>query len=110
MTYDSVPEALSATGFGVAYLQYDVGEDPKRPYLVYYYPSRDDVRADDSCYERVEALNVELYTERKDFDAEARVERALASLGLVFSATESWLDTESMYEKLYETEVIIDDD
>ena len=50
-------------------------------------------------------MNLELYTDQKDFKLEKRVEQVLSEAGLYWDKTESFLDEEQMYEVLYEMEV-----
>lgn len=107
MTYTEVLQMLEETGMQVAYRFFPEDSDPRLPYIAYYYPNRDDFSADNINYVKVEALNIELYTENKDFTSEQMVESVLTAHGLFFQKTESYLDSEEMYEVLYETEVLI---
>lgn len=107
MTYQEVLAMLEETRMQVAYRFFPEDSDPRLPYIAYYYPNRDDFPADNINYVKVEALNIELYTENKDFTSEQKVESILNAHGLFFQKTESYLDSEEMYEVLYETSVLI---
>lgn len=108
MTFKEIYQTLTAqTDIPVTYYAYPEGQVPDLPFMVYYYPSSNDDPADNVNYGRIRTLNVELYTAEKDFDTEEDVEELLAGLG-VFTKTESYLNSENMYEVLYEMEVAID--
>lgn len=52
-------------------------------------------------------MDIELYTNKKDPDIEAKVEAVLTEHGFFYEKTESYLESEKMYEVLYEMEVLI---
>jgi len=103
-TTDTVP---------VAYYQFpeDDGSGnyvpPSPPFLVYYYPSDNDFKADDTNYTKIRDLTIELYTDNKDFTLEKAVEDTLTSNGLVYSKSEDYIESEKLYMVTFETEVII---
>ncbi len=107
MTYQDVYEGLKLAGLPITYYQWQKGSAPPPPYLIYYYPQRNDVYADNGNYQRVESLNIELYTANKDFEKETAVEAILAGLDLVYEKEEQFIESEGLYECLYVTEVII---
>lgn len=107
MTYQEVYEMLKSTGLPVTYLSWQIGSVPALPYIVYYYPNSDDFIADNINYQKINALNVELYTKNKDFATESLVEAILSQNSLVYEKTETWLEDEEMFQILYETEVIV---
>lgn len=107
MTYQEVKELLEAIGFPVCYYSWPVGGAPSLPYIVYYYPSDDDLQADNVNYQKIVNVNIELYTENKDFTAEARVEEALNASHIPFSRLESYISDENMYEVLYQCQLVI---
>lgn len=80
---------------------------PAPPFLVYYYPSDNDVKADNKNYSFVRELIVELYTDNKDFAAEKAVEDALTAAGFVYSRDETYIESEKLYEVTYNMEVFI---
>lgn len=106
MTYDKVADMLDEIGLPFTYRFYPEGSVPDLPYIVFYYPSRDDFGADNVNYVRIENVNVELYTENKDFATEALVETVFKNHGIYYEKTETYLSTEQMYECLYEIQII----
>lgn len=113
MTYQEIAAAVgrvaAAAECGYTYRQWPEGEAPEPPYLLFYYPGRNDTFADDTNYCPVVQLNLELYTDEKDPGLEQRVERAMAAEGWPYLKSETYLTSERMYEVLYETEVILDE-
>ena len=107
MTYEEIKAGLAAAGFPLVYYQWPINQAPALPYVVYYYPNRSDDPADNVNYGLITALNVELYTKEKSFTDEAEMEDALTAMGLVWEKTETYLDSEQMYEVLYESEVCL---
>lgn len=100
---DEIYLALQALGVPVAYDHFVEGESPAPPFICYLAPRSHNFFADDMVFEKIERIQVELYTDRKDPSLEAKVENALASF--CWEKTEVYLDTENLYEILYEIEV-----
>lgn len=107
MTYEEINEMIDAIGLPYAYYTFPVNEAPNLPYIVFYYPKSDNMPADDEVYQRIDSLNIELYTPTKSFDDEQAVETVLAANHMVWDKTETYLNSEHMYEVLYEMEIII---
>lgn len=119
MTYEDVAAMISRmaeeVGGGCRYTYYQWPPEPPEqvpspPYILFWYPERDDFLADDCGYVVIEALRIELYTRRKDFTAEAAVERTLRDFELNFTKSETYIDAERMFMTLYELEVCIHGD
>ena len=91
-------------GIQTAYFQFSENAEVQPPYAVYFYSNRDDFVADNLNHVKIEVLRIELYTNAKDFTLEASVE---ALLPFPFSKETTYIDSERLYETIYETEVII---
>lgn len=107
MTVKNLYDSLVATGLEVAYYQFPIDEAPGLPFLVYYFPQSADFKADSCNYQKINSLNIELYTKEKDFETEALVESVLNNLGLTYARSEMYLDDQRCYEVLFEMEVLI---
>ncbi|MBR3237428.1 MAG: hypothetical protein IKF99_03225 [Oscillospiraceae bacterium] len=107
MTYAEIASMIASAGFPTAYYQFPDGTGQAPPFICFFYPESRDMYADDSNYQKVEHLVVELYTDNKDFAAEAAVEAALRGAGMTWTRSEAWLDSERMQEVIYETDVVI---
>jgi hypothetical protein len=95
---------LTAAGYPVAYRAFKTA--PALPYICYLFVTDHDLKADDSNYQGIGEYNVELYSAVKDEAAEAAVEAALATMGLTWSKSEVFIDSEDMYEVLYTVNVV----
>lgn len=107
MTEQEVLKMIKTTGLPVAYHHFGEGQEPDLPYLVYLYPGSNNFSADGSVYRDVNQLDIELYTEKKDLNAEKKLETVLKEHGFFYEKTETYLESEKMFEVLYEMEVLI---
>lgn len=105
MTKLEIEQLLDKTGIEYRYHHFEVAEAIDPPFMVWYLPGSDNFAADGRVYFRIDKMNLELYTDQKDFKLEKRVEQVLLEAGLYWDKTESFLDEEQMYEVLYEMEV-----
>ena len=81
------------------------GESPEPPFLVFLYPNSDNFAADGMVYFKVNRLNIELYTDLKDVELEETVEAVLDKHGIFYEKSEVWIESENLYEVLYQMEV-----
>lgn len=107
MTYKEVATMVAGIGVPYAYYQFPEGTDQACPFVCFYFERSNDLVADDTNYQKIRPLVIELYTDNKDFSMEATVESALNSNGLVYAREETYLDTERMYMVTYMTEIVI---
>ena len=108
MTYAEIDKLIEDIKLPYAYYQFPEGTGQAPPFICFYYPNRDDVFADNANYKKKEVLVIELYTRYKDFKKETAVESALTGVGFSFSKNSSRIDSESMWQTTFETEVYID--
>lgn len=97
----------------VAYYRFlDTAEQPAPPppFICYYYPSGADFYADNSNYQSVIELIVELYTDFKDFSLEELVENALNKNELAWEKEETYIDDQRMHMTIWSTEVVLTSD
>lgn len=106
MTYDNVIEMLEEAGLPLAYDHFSEGESPDPPFLIFLFPGTDNVFADDTVYQKIDELNIELYTDKKDPETENKIEDILLSYELPYEKSEVWIESEKMYEVLYQTQMI----
>ena len=76
-------------------------------FVCFFYSGDNDFKADDSNYQKIEHLIIELYTDDKDFALEQTVESVLTSHGMVWTRDEEWIESERMLEVVYEMDVVI---
>lgn len=109
MTYQEVATMVSSIGLPFAYYQFPEGTGQEPPFVVFFYTNSDDVYADDSNYQRIAVLNIELYTADKDFETESIVEGILKENNFTYYKEENYIDSEKMWQIAYEMEVIINE-
>lgn len=109
MQANDIQDILKSTGLPVTYYAWPVGEVPNLPYICWLLPSDDDVYADDGNYVHVQNVDIELYTETKDWDAEALVETALKTAGIPYDRTEQYITQERMFQVVYSISLVIND-
>ena len=107
MTYQEVAQMVEKIGLPFEYYQFDDKTGQQPPFVVFYYPNIDDLYADDENYQRITELDIELYTDNKDFEHEAIIERILKEHHITYTKDETYIDSEEMYEVLYSMEVLI---
>lgn len=107
MTTQEVASMIAEVGIPYAYYQFPNGTGQAPPFICFFYVRSNDFFADDSNYQKIEHLVVEVYSWNKDLGLEETVEGVLASHGMVWSRGETWLDSENMVEVIYEMDVII---
>lgn len=105
MELHEITSMLAGLGIPLAYHHFAEGESPAPPFLLYLSPGSDNFSADGRVYLKVTQLDVELYTDLKDPELEERLEAVLDAAGLFYNKTESYIDSEKLYEVLYEMEV-----
>lgn len=109
MTYTEITDMLEETGLPLAYDHFAEGESPDPPFLVFLFPFSNNYAADGVVYAKVDELHVELYTDAKQPDVEAAVEAVLDAHGIVYGKSEVWIPEEKLYEVLYSTEMLKDE-
>ena len=107
MTEQELYQMVKEPGFPTAYHHFEEGQSPDPPFLVYLYPGTNNFSADGTVFQGINQLDIELYTDKKDLEAERKVEAVLKKHGFFYEKTETYLESEKMYEVLYETEVLI---
>ena len=92
---------LNTIGIPYAYDHFAEGESPEPPFLCYLLPGSDNFSADGKVYHKISEVRLELYTDYKDLASEQKVEDTLDAAGLFYNKTETWIDSEKLYEVLY---------
>jgi hypothetical protein len=57
-------------------------------------------------YKKIDNLQIELYTTKKDLVAEKKLEDLLDANEIAYDSTEVWIDTEKLFQKIYEVRLI----
>ena len=105
MTYEQVAEMMEEMGLPFAYHHYAEGESHEPPFLLFLSPRENTFSADNLAYFSCKQLDIELYTDKKLPELEEQVEAVLAQHEIYYTKTELFIDSEELYEVLYEMEV-----
>lgn len=109
MTQAELFQALKAIGYPVAYSHFketNQNPPPAPPFITYRFSDSDDLMADNRNYVEISTFFVELYTDEKDLTAEGKVQNKLKELGLPYAKSETWIDSEKLFQVLYEIQLI----
>jgi len=107
MTYKEVATMINSIGIPYAYYQFPDGTGQACPFICFFFSDSNDLAAENTNYQKIRPLNIELYTDNKDFALEETVETVLNSNGLVYDRSESYLDSERMFMVVYTTDILI---
>lgn len=105
MTHNEVMALMMETKIPFAYDHFAEGEAPSPPFITFLYPNSDNFSADGKVYFKKNVLHIELYTDLKSPELETKVETVLDEHGLFYNKSEVWIESEHLYEVLYELEV-----
>ena len=84
-----------------AYHHFAEGESPEPPFICYLLPGSDNFSADGRVYYKINEVHIELYTDLKDLAVEQKVEDVLDGHGIFYNKSETWIESEKLYEVLY---------
>lgn len=96
---------ISEMGISFAYDHFAEGESPEPPFLCYLLPGSDNFAADGVVYHRISQVHIELYTDSKDPAVEEKVTAVLDRHGIFYDQTETWIESEKLYEVLFSFEI-----
>ena len=104
MTLKELNRLLEATGYPVAYSHFPKAQNtPYITYLVTYSPN---FHADNKTYHKINAVDIELYTDRKDESVEQVLETILDDNELAYDSDETYIESEKMFKKNYEVRLL----
>lgn len=104
MTLNDIYTILKATGYPVAYSHFIGTTTP--PYIAYMSAYSSNFKADNKVYAKIDNLQIELYTAKKDLTAEKKLEDLLDQNEIAYETTETWLDSEQLFQRIYEVRLI----
>lgn len=97
-------QALKNIGYPIAYNSFTNPVTP--PFITYHFTFNSDLIADNQNYVDIENFQVELYTSKKDLTAEKAVQDKLKELGLPYQKFETFIDSEQLYQIVYEIQIL----
>lgn len=93
---------IKETGIPFAYDHFAEGESPDPPFICYLLPGSDNFAADGRVYFKINEVRIELYTDSKDLSVEQKLEDVLDAHEIFYNKSETWIDSEKLYEVLYQ--------
>ncbi|MDA2546923.1 hypothetical protein PDQ03_12080 [Bacillus cereus] len=110
MTLGELTKIIEATGYPVAYSHFTAtpgNHVPSPPYICFLADRSANLMADNKVYHKINDVNIELYTTRKNLVAEAKLEKVLDDHEIPYdSPIEGIIESENMYQKIYEMRLI----
>lgn len=109
MTLGEVTKILEATGYPVAYSHFTGAPGnpvPEPPYICFLVNGSANLMADNKVYRKINDLNIELYTTKKDVVAEAKLEQVLDDHDIPYDSYGSFIASEKLFQKTYEVRLI----
>lgn len=107
MWMDELINILKETEIPFAYDHFAEGESPQPPFICYLLPGSNNFSADGRVYFKANEVHIELYNDFKDLTVEQKLEAVLDEHSIFYNKSETWIESEKLYEVLYifETEV-----
>lgn len=103
MTHKELLSILKPVGIPWAYHHWD--NPPTPPYGVYMDEPDDPFFADDGNYFSAHRMRFEIYSTVRDSALDAKVKEALAAAGIPYETDFDYLESEALYESIFEIEV-----
>lgn len=94
-------QILNESQIPFAYHHFAEGESPEPPFVCYLLPGSNNFSADGKVYYKINEVHIELYTDLKDLAAEQKLEEVLDEHGIFYNKSETWIESEKLYEVLY---------
>ena len=98
-------QILSETQIPFAYHHFAEGESPEPPFICSLLPGSNNFSADGKVYYKINEVHIELYTDLKDLAVEQQLEDVLDEHGIFYNKSETWIESEKLYEVLYTFEM-----
>jgi hypothetical protein len=75
---------------------------PTPPYICYLVTDSPHMMADNMVYHKINDVNIELYTTKKNLVVEATLEKVLDDHEIPYVSSETFIDSEKLFQKIYE--------
>lgn len=105
MTIENLVEMLQELKIPFAYDHFAEGESPEPPFICYLIPGSNNFAADGMVYFKLNEVRIEMYADFKDLDLESRVEGVLDGHEIFYNKSETWIQSEKLYEVMYAFEM-----
>lgn len=99
MNLSNLNDILSKTGYPVAYYQFK--SSPSIPFICYLVVGSNNFAADNKVVFKNDLIDIELYTEKKDIQAESNLEKVLDDACIFYEKSENYIEKENMFQIVY---------
>lgn len=100
MTLSELNAILKSSGYPVTYSHFKDAQTP--PFICYWSPYSPNFIADNKVYKKIDVVQIELYTTKKDLAAEKKLEDLLDANDLPYEPIESFIESEQLFQRIYE--------
>lgn len=104
-----IKSILESTDLPVTLIMWHPLKPPDLPYIVYLPDDSNNFGADNIVYHSAKNYSVELYLSREQIATKqtymSLVESALTTNDIYFESTETWIQSESMYQVVYSVQL-----
>lgn len=107
MTAKELYQALEQLKIPVTYMFYPENEAPPPPYICWSEVSDNDLEADNTNYQKIREIRVDLYSNEKDFANEAALEELLDSLDTPYDKICSYITNDKLFLTTYDFNIIM---
>ncbi|MDA1690235.1 MULTISPECIES: hypothetical protein [Bacillus] len=105
MTIIELMKILEATGYPVAYSHFAKSVNP--PFICFLVDGSPNMAADNKIYQKINDINIELYTTKKDLKAEEALENILDKHEIPYSSgSDVFIQSEKVFQKIYEARLM----
>ncbi|MBF4500234.1 hypothetical protein IRY55_02565 [Savagea sp. SN6] len=101
--FTRLKQGMDKLGLPIAYHHFNEPVNP--PFVVYYSPHVNNFVADNEIYMQTDYIEIELYTEGKDFELEQKVHDILTELNIIYGKYEAYIKEENLFMQTYELEI-----
>ena len=103
-TLDGLYTILTSTNLPVAYGFFPEGESVSLPCITYQVAYSGNFGAENRVYEKIENVDIFLFTQTKDPTTEATLEAALDAADIFWQVTETYLSDQKCIQRIYEVQ------
>ncbi|WP_342546127.1 hypothetical protein [Lysinibacillus sp. FSL K6-4013] len=97
-------ELLGTLGLPIAYNHFkttSTNPPPDPPFIVYLEEDSNNFGADNKSWKQIVNYRIEVYSDDKDLDLEEKIEKLLDDNGIFYDTDETYIDQESLYQRMY---------
>lgn len=108
MKLSELVEILQESGLPVTHYQWPEDKVPELPYLVYTIPNSDGEYADNQTWAEIAEIDVELYSNERNFQLEDKIKDILNAHELPFTTEFTYIESEQMYQTIFYLNEVIE--